>query len=336
MTRRSLLVFSIMLLVCLALSFPTLAEEYTIAMVVKGAGNPFFEACRKGGEEACAELGLKFIFQAPETPTAEGQISMIDALIAQRVDAILVSANDPDALVPILRRAMDRGIRVVAFDSAVAPAGRHLFLNQADMELIGRIQVQMLAEMIDYEGQIAVLSATSTMANQNIWIEWMKEELKLPAYEKMELVSIVYGDDLREKSYNEALGLFRAYPDLKGIICPTTVGLAATARAIEDQGLSGKIALTGLGLPSEMADYIRSGTSEAIALWNPIDLGYVSTYMAYGLLTGAIEGKAGETVNVGRMGEREIVTTEDGGLEVILGAPFVFDKDNIDEWYQVY
>ena len=99
-----------------------------------------FEACRKGGEEACAELGLKFIFQAPETPTAEGQISMIDALIAQRVDAILVSANDPDALVPILRRAMDRGIRVVAFDSAVAPAGRHLFLNQADMELIGRIR----------------------------------------------------------------------------------------------------------------------------------------------------------------------------------------------------
>ena len=141
---------------------------------------------------------------------------------------------------------------------------------------------------------------------------WMKEELKLPAYEKMELVSIVYGDDLREKSYNEALGLFRAYPDLKGIICPTTVGLAATARAIEDQGLSGKIALTGLGLPSEMADYIRSGTSEAIALWNPIDLGYVSTYMAYGLLPVQSKEKPVRPLMLA-MGEREIVTTEDGG-----------------------
>ena len=262
--------------------------------------------------------------------------SRSDALIAQRVDAILVSANDPDALVPVLKRAMDRGIKVVAFDSGVAPAGRHLFLNQADMELIGRIQVQLLAEMIDYEGEIAVLSAASTMANQNTWIEWMKEELKLPKYEKMKLVSIVYGDDLREKSYTEALGLFRAYPNLRGIISPTTVGVAATARALEDQGLSGKIALTGLGLPSEMAEYIRNGTSEAIALWNPIDLGYVSSYMAHALLTGQIKGAPGETVNVGRMGERTIVQTADGGLEVILGAPFVFDKDNIDEWYQVY
>lgn len=334
--RTKLMAVAVVLFVCLVMTVSVSAQNYTIAMVVKGAGNPFFEACRKGGEEAAAELGFNFIFQAPETPTAEGQIAIIDALIAQRVDAILVSANDPDALVPVLKRAMDREIKVVAFDSGVAPAGRHLFLNQADMELIGRIQVQLLAEMIDYEGEIAVLSAASTMANQNTWIEWMKEELKLPKYEKMKLVSIVYGDDLREKSYTEALGLFRAYPNLRGIISPTTVGVAATARALEDQGLSGKIALTGLGLPSEMAEYIRNGTSEAIALWNPIDLGYVSSYMAHALLTGQIKGAPGETVNVGRMGERTIVQTADGGLEVILGAPFVFDKDNIDEWYQVY
>ncbi|MDI9450923.1 MAG: rhamnose ABC transporter substrate-binding protein [Limnochordia bacterium] len=333
---RKLMVVAVVLLACLMMAAPVFAQKYTIAMVVKGAGNPFFEACRKGGEEAAAELGINFIFQAPETPTAEGQIAIIDALIAQRVDAILISANDPDALVPVTRRAMDRGIKVVAFDSAVAPAGRHLFLNQADMELIGRIQVQLLAEMIDFQGEIAILSAASTMANQNTWIEWMKEELKLPQYENMKLVSIVYGDDLREKSYTEALGLFRAYPNLRGIISPTTVGVAATARAIEDQGLSGKIALTGLGLPSEMAEYIRNGTCEAVALWNPIDLGYVSTYMAHALLTGEIKGAAGETVKIGRMGEREIIQTADGGLEVVLGAPFVFDKDNIDDWYLVY
>lgn len=335
MSRKRLLVVGV-LLVALVFALPAYAQDFTIAMVVKGAGNPFFEACRKGGEEATGELGLNFIFQAPATPTSEGQIELIDALIAQQVDAILVSANDPDALVPMLRRAMDRGIIVVAFDSGVAPAGRHLFLNQADMELIGRIQVQMLAEMIDGEGEIAILSATSTMANQNTWIQWMQEELKEPEYAKMDLVAIVYGDDLREKSYNEALGLFRSRPNLKGIISPTTVGLAATARALEDQGLSGKIALTGLGLPSEMAEYIRNGTSEAIALWNPIDLGYVSTYMAHGLLTGTLKGEIGAVVNVGRMGERTITEAADGGLEVVLGAPFVFDIDNIDEWADVY
>lgn len=334
--RKQMVMIGILMLSVLLLAVPVLAKDYTVAMVVKGAGNPFFEACRKGGEEASAELGIKFIFQAPETPTAEGQIALIDALIAQQVDAILVSANDPDALVPVLRRAMNRGIKVVAFDSGVAPAGRHLFLNQADMELIGRIQVQMLAKMIDYKGEIAILSATSTMANQNIWIEWMKEELKLPEYKDMTLVATVYGDDLREKSYNEALGLFRSRPNLKGIISPTTVGLAATGRALEDQGLSGKIKLTGLGLPSEMAEYIRNGTCEAMALWNPIDLGYVSTYMAHALLTGAADGKVGDVINVGRMGDKVVVETADGGLEIILGAPFVFDADNIDEWYQVY
>ena len=321
----------------LSMSALALADEYTVAMVVKGAGNPFFEACRKGAEEAVGEIGgIKFIFQAPDVPTAEGQIAMIDALIAQQVDAITVSANDPDALVPVLRKAMNRGITVVAFDSAVAPAGRHLFLNQCDMEQVGRIQVQLLAEMIDYEGEIAIVSAASTMANQNTWIEWMKEELKLPQYSNMKLVSVVYGDDLREKSYNEAIGLIRSYPGLKGIISPTTVGVAATARAIEDQGLSGKIALTGLGLPSEMAEYIRNGTCEAMALWNPIDLGYVSTHMAYALLTGASSGEIGDVIGAGRMGDLEVVQASDGGKEIVLGAPFVFDAANIDDWYQVY
>lgn len=136
--KRSCVVSVVVVLGLLfSLSTFALADEYTVAMVVKGAGNPFFEACRKGATEAVAEIGnAKLIFQAPDVPTAEGQIAMIDALIAQQVDAITVSSNDPDALVPVLRKAMSRGITVVAFDSAVAPAGRHLFLNQCDMEQV--------------------------------------------------------------------------------------------------------------------------------------------------------------------------------------------------------
>jgi rhamnose transport system substrate-binding protein len=196
--------------------------------------------------------------------------------------------------------------------------------------------VQMLGEMINYEGEIAILSAAATMTNQNTWIEWMKKELELPKYSKMKLVATVYGDDLREKSYNEATGLFKSYPNLKGIISPTTVGIAATARALEDAGLNGKIQLTGLGLPSEMAEYIRDGTCKEMALWNPIDLGYLSTYVTHLLVAGDIKNEVGEKFKAGKFGERQIVDEGNGGKMVLLGPPFKFNKDNIDEWADVY
>ncbi|MDH7484753.1 MAG: rhamnose ABC transporter substrate-binding protein [Anaerolineae bacterium] len=315
---------------------PAAKAGFKIAMVVKNLGNPFFEAAQKGCNEAAAEYGDECIFQGPATPTAEGQIEIIDALIAQKVDVIAITANDPDALVPVCKKAMDAGIKVVTWDSAVAPAGRQIFVNQADMEQIGRIEVQMLAEMIGYKGQIAILSAAATMANQNTWIEWMKEELKDPKYKDMELVTTVYGDDLREKSYNEALGLFKSYPDLKGIISPTTVGIAATARALTDEGLCGKIALTGLGLPSEMAEYIKSGCCKAMALWNPIDLGYMTTVVSHLMASGEITGKPGETFKAGKLGERTIVDDGAGGGMVLLGPPFQFNAENIDQWKDVY
>ncbi len=315
---------------------PTPAKGFKIGLVVKNLGNPFFEAVNRGAQEAAKELGDEVIFQGPATPTAEGQIEIIDALIAQKVDAIAITANDPEALVPVGKKAMDAGIKVVTFDSAVAPEGRQLFVNQADMEQIGRIQVQMLAEMINYEGEIAILSAASTMTNQNTWIEWMKKELEDPKYAKMKLVAIVYGDDLREKSYNEAQGLFKSYPNLKGIISPTTVGIAATARALQDAGLCGKIALTGLGLPSEMAEYIKNGCSKEMALWNPIDLGYLTVYATHAMLDGTLTGKVGETFKAGRLGEYTTQDEGNGGVMVLLGPPFRFNAENIDEWAKVY
>lgn len=309
---------------------------YKIGFVVKNLGNPFFEASHKGASEAAAELGDLVIYQGPATPTAEGQIEIIDALIAQRVDAIAITTNDPDALVPVCQKAMDAGIKVITWDSAVAPEGRQIFVNQADMEQIGRIEVQMLGEMIDCEGQIAILSAAATMANQNTWIEWMKEELKDPKYANMELVGVVYGDDLREKSYNEALGLFKSYPDLKGIISPTTVGIAATGRALTDEGLCGEIALTGLGLPSEMEEYILSGCCEAMALWNPSDLGYLAVYVSHYMASGEIKGEVGDTFTGGKLGEYTVVEDPSGGVMVLLGPPFQFNKDNVEEWADVY
>ena len=147
---------------------------------------------------------------------------------------------------------------------------------------------------------------------------------------------MVYGDDLTDKSYQEMQGLINSYPDLKGVISPTTVGVAAAAVAIKDMGMSGKIKLTGLGLPSEMADHLADGTCEAMFLWNPIDLGYAAAYASIAMVKGDITGAVGEKFDAGRLGEREIMDAGDGGTFILVGDPFRFTGENIDDWKNVY
>jgi rhamnose transport system substrate-binding protein len=310
------------------------AEDDTLqfAVVVKSLGNGFFEAVRDGAVEAAEEMGgVEIIYQGPAQPTAEGQIEIIDSLIAQRVDGIAISANDRDALVPAARRAVQAGIPVISFDSGIS-AGRLVDLAPSDAELIGRQQVRLIAEMIDYEGQIAILSATSQATNQNLWIEWMEEELTKPEYSDMELVATVYGDDVSDKSYREMIGLMTTYPELRGVISPTTVGIAAAANAIEDEGRVGEIELTGLGLPSEMQRYIEEGVVDQMALWNPVDLGYTSTYILKRIVDGEVDGSEGDVIDVGRMGE---ITVGENGAS-IMGEPFVFDASNVAEFAQFF
>lgn len=307
-----------------------------LAMITQQLGNPFFEACKQGGEQAEEELGFEFIYQAPENPTAEQQIEVIDAMIAQKVDAVVISANDEMALVPICQKAMDEGIRVISWDSAVGADGREAFVSIASNEQIGRIEVQVLGEILDYKGQIAILSASSTMTNSNEWISWMEEELKDAKYENMELVAIAYGDDVHEKAYNEANGLFKSYPDLRGIISPTTVGMAAAGKAIEDAGLTDVVELTGLGLPSEMAEYILNGTCKKMVLWSPVELGYFSMYFSYLVANGDLEISEGNTFSVGDLGEYEIVTDADGEPLIDMDKLMVFDADNINDWKDVF
>ncbi|AYO30136.1 MAG: rhamnose transport system substrate-binding protein [Thermoanaerobacteraceae bacterium] len=313
----------------------TKAGKMRIALIVKSTGNPFMEKMADGFKTAVEEGGNEAILKAPDQPTAEAQIQMIEELIAQKVNAIAVSANDPDALQPALQKAMKDGIKVLSLDSAVNAESRMVHIQQADPERIGRIQIQAAYEMIGGEGQIAVLSATSQATNQNTWIQWMKEELKDPKYAKMELVKVAYGDDLRDKSVSETEGLLKSYPNLKAIIAPTTVGIAAAGKVLTDKGLKGKVYLTGLGLPSEMAEYIESGVCPWMYLWNPIDLGYLAGCAANALVKGDITGKAGEKFTAGKLGEREVIQVGDG-TEIMLGDPFKFDKSNIEEWKNVY
>jgi rhamnose transport system substrate-binding protein len=308
-------------------------EKTRIAMVVKNLGNGFFNAAHIGADEAAKQLGnVEVIYTGPTTPSAEGQIEIINSLISQKVDAIVISANDPNALVPIAKKAMQRGIRVVSFDSGIAPEGRDMQLDPSNAELIGEKQIQMAADQIGGAGEIAILSASAQATNQNIWIGVMKKVLEKPEYSKIRLVATVYGDDQSDKSYREAIGLLRSHPNLKAIIAPTTVGIVAASKAVADEHLVGKVYVTGLGLPSEMAGHVKSGAVKEFAIWNPIDLGYAATYAAGQFITGKAEAKPGATVSLGRLG----TVTLDANRDAALGAPYTYNASNVDKFAKLF
>ncbi len=312
------------------------ASAAKYAIVFKNTGNPYGDKEMGGFKTGIEEQGFQAILRAPDQPTAEAQIQIIEELIAQKVASICIVANDFDALQPVLQEARSKGIKVFSLDSSVNPASRSVHVNQADSEKIGRTLVQAAYDMIGGSGEIAILSATSQASNQNLWISYMKKELQDPKYANVKLVKIAYGDDLRDKSVSEAEGLLQSFPDLKCIIAPTTVGIAAAGKVLTDKGLGGKVFLTGLGLPSEMATYIENGVCPYMFLWNPNDVGYLGAYTATALVNGTITGAVGDKFKAGRLGDYTVTQAADGGTEILLGPPFRFDKTNIEDWKKVY
>ncbi len=303
-------------------------EGLKLAFLPKQINNPYETIVDKAGIEAAAEYKGEAKEVGPSDASASSQISYINTLTQQGHDAILIAANDANAVCGPLQEARAKGIKIVSYDSDAAPECRDIFINQASSEEVGRSQVKLLADMIDSKGEIAILSATANATNQNTWIEFMKDELAKPAYKDMKLVKVAYGDDDDQKSFTETQGLLQAYPDLKGIISPTTVGISAAARYISGSKYKGKVVLTGLGTPNQMRQFVKDKTVEKFALWNPKDLGYLASYAAAALASGQITGAEGETLKAGKLGERTIGANG----EIILGPPFTFEASNIDEF----
>jgi len=339
---KKVIALSIILVLCSAAVFASGLGQQGIgtterhAMIAKSTGNPYMERMFAGFQDAIREQGAESIIRAPDLPTAEGQIQIIEQLIAQRVSSIGIAANDFDALQPALTRAMSQGISVYSLDSAVNPRSRNTHINQADTQAIGRTLVEAAFDLAGGSGEIAILSATSQASNQNAWIAVMQEVLREPQYAGLNLVRIAYGDDLRDKSTTETQALLASFPNLKVIIAPTTVGIAAAAKVVSDQGLIGRVLVTGLGLPSEMAEYIENGSCPYMYLWNPIDLGYLGGYVATALTNRSITGAVGNSLTGGRLGQFNVTLDADGGTEILLGPPFKFDISNIEVWKTVY
>jgi rhamnose transport system substrate-binding protein len=302
-------------------------DKTTVTFLPKNLGNPYFDVTARGGEVAVKEFGGTFDQVGPQEATPDAQVQYINTAAQQGVNALVISANDPDALCDSIQEARDAGTKVVTFDSDTNPDCRDVYISQATSEGIAKTQVDMIAEQIGDAGQVAILSAAANATNQNAWIEMMTADLEAN-HPNIKLVDTVYGDDDDQKSFDQTAALLQNHPDLKGIISPTTVGIAAAARYLSDSAEKGQVKLTGLGFPNELRDYVKDGTIEGFALWDVESLGYLAAFTAKALVDGDIKGESGDSFEAGKLGE---FTVDDDGV-VLLGDPTVFNADNIDDY----
>ena len=281
------------------------ADGKKIALVGKSAGNAFFEIAANSFKETVEAEGGTVDVVYPEAATADAQIKVLDNLISQKPDAICISANDVNALQAKLEEAMDAGIKVSSFDSAPNKDSRQVFVNQAGTKQVGQALLDAVLDISGGEGQFAILSA--------------------------------YGDDEPQKSTDQTAALLEKYPDLKVICAPTTVGIAAAAKYLQDNGSACK--LTGLGLPSEMQEYTGDDDAHSCPyfyLWDMQGLGKLSAYATAALINGDITGALDETFTAGDLGDYTITEADDGGTEIVLGEPLQFNTENIEEMAKLY
>ncbi len=317
----------------LAMTTAALAQDpIKIVYIGKNTGNPYFDSITGGFVDACASKGCEFEFVAPATAEATSQIPIIEAQIQRGVNVIGIAPNSPDALNQVLDEARAAGILVLTVNGDLTgnESHRDATILPVNFDIVGRDQVEMVGSLIGYEGEIAILSATTEAPDQNKWIVGMNETLKSDAkYAKMTLVATVYGDDQPEKSTTEMEALLANFPNLKGVIAPTTVGIAAAAQVVQSRGIAETVKVTGLGLPSEMRDFVKDGTVTAFQLWSPYNEGWLAVHFALGLLDGSIKNEVGGTFEVPNLGTITINTNNSINTQAELTT---FNAGNIDEF----
>lgn len=329
------LVLVALLVLALGSAFAEKAGEgLYIGVVYKQSGNAYFQASVEGVAKAAEELGFTFEHDGPDDGSSDGAIRIIENYITKGVDALVISANDPDALVEVCAQAMEDGIKVVSYDAEVAFPGRNLDVQPSSAKNIGITMLESIAKSMNYEGQFGIVSAMATAPNQNLWIQYIEEEFAAnEAYKNMEYVGVVYGDDEYQKSFDETQALLNQYPDLKGLIVPTTVGGPAVSKCVQDAGANVKV--TGLTLASDMKTFIEAGIADETFLWNPIDLGYVASYAAVALVNGDITGAAGDQVVAGEYDLTVEAKGDDGATILYLNKLNCFNTETVDAWVDI-
>jgi rhamnose transport system substrate-binding protein len=307
-----------------------LKKGLTAYVIPKLLGAQYFtvaDTAKFGGAiAALQELGENGSETSGTAATPASELPAIQAAVTKGADILIVSATDPTALCPTLRAAMDKGITVVTYDSD-APTCRDLFVNQASSAAVGFKLVDLMAKEINNSGDIGIVSAAASATNQNAWIGYMKQELA--KYPNVHLVSIVYGNDDPTTATQVTQGLLQRYPNLKGIIAPTSVGIVSAAQVVSSSKYKGKVIVTGLGTPESMKTYVTNGVAPAFYLWNPADLGYLASYTAVNFASKKITNAQGQTFTAGKLGTFKVGPDS----TIILGPPLLFNAANINDYH---
>lgn len=312
-----------------AVNPPDLAGQNIVLVdVPKLIGIGYFAATTQGQQEAAEELGnVTVTTDAPTEANIDDQITFIDNYITQGVNGILFAANDPVAIAPVLRRALEEGIHVVGYDANSEPDAREWFVNQAEFNGIAKAMVDSMAAEIGEDGSFAIVTSTFTTPNQARWIAEM-QAYQENCYPNMTWLETVEAQEDNILSFNQATTLINKYgEDLDGLFGMTSVATPAAAEAVTQAGLCGEVAVVGLATPNAMKPYVNSGCVESVVLWNPIDLGYAAVYVMRAVVDGELQ--PGDTsVEAGRLGTLQIVN----GSEVLLGPPFIYTAENINDF----
>ncbi len=303
-------------------------KKITVVDVPKLIGVGYFSATTKGQAEAAKELGnVDVKTDGPTKANIDEQITFIDNYVTSGVDGILFAANDPVAIAPVLKKALAAGINVVGYDANATPDARQWFVNQAEFNGVAKSLVDNLAKEIGEDSSFAIVTSTFTTPNQARWIAEMAA-YAAKCHPKLEWLETVEAQEDNVLSFNQATTLINKHGDkLKGIVGMTSVATPAAAEAVTQSGLCGKVAVVGLATPNAMKPYVEKDCVKSVVLWNPVDLGYAAMYVLRATADGTL--KAGDTsVKAGKLGELKVVN----GSEILLGAPFVFDKSNIGQF----
>ncbi|GIV83166.1 MAG: rhamnose ABC transporter substrate-binding protein [Candidatus Roseilinea sp.] len=301
-------------------------KKLVIRDVPKLIGIGYFAATTKGMEEAAKELGnIDFKTDAPTEAKIEKQIEFIDNFITQGVDVILFASNDPVAIAPVLRKALDQGIIVVGYDADAQEDARQFFVNQATFEAIGQALIEDMVSQVGEDAEVAIVTSSLTAPNQNRWIEEMKKYAS-SKYPKLNIVTILPSEEDQQLAFKATQDIMKTYPNVKGVFGLSSVAFPGAADAVKQAGKCGQIAVVGLSTPNQMRPFVKEGCVKSVVLWNPIDLGYAAVYAARAIADGELKPGA-TSLKAGRLGELKI-----NGSEILLGPPFIFNKDNIDNF----
>ena len=299
-----------------------------IGLIPKLGTDPYMVTVQKAVEAAAAKDGSTVIYTSPSDATGAAQIPFVNQLISQGVDVIAISGSDLNSASAALAKAKQAGIKVISWDSDVAPDSRAFFLNQADTSKIGDQMLASLSDMIGGEGEFAILSSTQTAVNQNAWIASIKDKLANdPKYSKMKLVTVAYGEEKADVNAQKAKELVQAYPNLKGIIVPAGIGLPAAAEALSQSGDLGRVKISGLGPVTLVKQYIDTGNVQDV-WWNVQNLGTLTFATAEQYAQCKIEPKEGTSYEVDGLGK---FTVGENGT-VLLGEPTIVTPENVKDF----